>query len=138
MSGPTINLPPLADITTYRIAQEALANARRHAPTAPVTVVLMTTPTRLVLEIENALTLEGIMGQGVDSDLSPAGPSATEAGLPGHGVLGMRERAALVGARLAVGPTNDNAWRVVLDLPIDTVDPPTEESSDSTRDGDES
>lgn len=138
VSGPTINLPPLADITTYRIAQEALANARRHAPTAPVTVVLMTTPTRLVLEIENALTLEGIMGQGVDSDLSPAGPSATEAGLPGHGVLGMRERAALVGARLAVGPTNDNAWRVVLDLPIDTVDPPTEESSDSTRDGDES
>lgn len=137
-SGPAIDLPPLADVTTYRIAQEALANARRHAPTAPVTVMLTTTPTLLILTIENALNSGDVEVAGVDFEVSPTRPPATDTGPPGHGVLGMRERAALVGSRLAIGPTSDNAWRVVLELPIDREGLPTDESGDSTEDGDES
>jgi signal transduction histidine kinase len=117
-SGPTIVLPPLADVTTYRVAQEALANARRHSPTAPVTVVMATTPTRLVLVVENALVPDETVAGGADSTPVRA-RSATGSGTPGHGLLGMRERAALVGATLTVGATADDTWRVTLDLPID-------------------
>jgi signal transduction histidine kinase len=117
-SGPTIVLPPLADVTTYRVAQEALANARRHSPTAPVTVVMVTTPTRLVLVVENALAPDETVAGGADS-ASVRAWSAAGSGAPGHGLLGMRERAALVGATLTVGATADDTWRVTFDLPID-------------------
>lgn len=125
-SGPTISLPPLADVTTFRIAQEALANARRHAPTAPVTVTTTTTPTRFVLEVENALISERVASRGVDSDFAPARAAATEVSSPGHGLLGMRERADLVGAELTVGIKGDHVWRVVFELPIDEDDAPVE------------
>jgi signal transduction histidine kinase len=133
-SGVAVVLPPLADVTTYRIVQEALANARRHAATVPVTVRMTTTPTRLLLEIENALankdTAEG------ELDLSTTGSGAARGDSEqGHGLLGMHERAALVGATLTAGATPDDSWRVRFELPLDDDTPGTEMSVAPTQSG---
>ena len=71
-------LPAGVELSAYRIVQEALSNAMRHAPGAEVTVEVAYRPAELELRVVN--------GPG-------RGPSAAPAG-PGHGVTGMRERAA--------------------------------------------
>lgn len=100
--GAAVPLAPLADVTAYRTVQEALANARRHAPGLPVTLTTSTTPDRLRLEVEHVLP--------------PARDASHE---PGYGLVGMRERAALVGGHLEAGPTAEGTWRVRLDLPLE-------------------
>jgi signal transduction histidine kinase len=100
-SGDLPALPPLADVTAYRTVQESLANARRHAPGSAVTLTLDARPTRLALEVENRL------------------PAVASAAAPGYGLVGMRERAALVGGRLEAGPTGSGTWRVRLELPVE-------------------
>jgi signal transduction histidine kinase len=100
-SGDLPALPPLADVTAYRTVQESLANARRHAPGSAVTLTLDARPTRLALEVENRL------------------PAVAPAPAPGYGLVGMRERAALVGGRLEAGPTGSGTWRVRLELPVE-------------------
>ena len=99
--GSLPTLPPLADVTAYRTVQEALVNARRHAPGAPVAVDLLAEPRRLVVVVENAM------------------PATTGRTAPGYGLVGMRERAALVGGRLEAGPTAAGSWRVRLELPVE-------------------
>ncbi|WP_157677072.1 sensor histidine kinase [Auraticoccus monumenti] len=93
---------PLAQLGLYRIVQESLANAARHAPGAPVMV-----------EVDDrsaeALTLSVTNG---------AGPTAAGTS-PGFGLIGMRERAELLGGRLEHGPTPDGGWRVRLRIPRD-------------------
>lgn len=116
--GPTISLSPLADVTAYRIAQEALANARRHAPTAPVTVTVTTTAQLLVLKIENLLNFVGITESEIDDELSSVHSPTAGLGSSGHGLLGMRERATLVGAELIVGMSEDNVWQVIFKVPL--------------------
>jgi len=93
-------LEPDARLTLYRVAQEALTNVRKHASAAQVTVRLAYEPegTRLVVE-----------------DIGASGGATTsESG--GYGLTGMRERAALLGGRLAAGPT-DTGFRVELWVP---------------------
>ena len=100
-SGDLPVLAPLADVTAYRTVQESLANARRHAPGSAVTLTLDARSARLALEVENPL------------------PAAAPATAPGYGLVGMRERAALVGGRLEAGPTASGTWRVRLELPVE-------------------
>jgi signal transduction histidine kinase len=114
VSGPPLTLAPLADVTAYRIAQESLANARGHAPDVPVTVSVTRTPTLLVLEIENPLA-SGRDGGGATGSSSPGASGTTT----GHGLLGMHERADLVGATLTAGPTGAGTWRVRFELPVE-------------------
>jgi signal transduction histidine kinase len=102
-SGDLPALAPLADVTAYRTVQESLANARRHAPGSAVTLTLDARATRLALEVENPL------------------PAAAPASAPGYGLVGMRERAALVGGRLEAGPTGSGTWRVRLELPVEPI-----------------
>ena len=102
VDGVLPTLPPLADVTAYRTVQEALVNARRHAPGARVDLGLHATADALVVVIENDL---------------PAPREATSA--PGYGLVGMRERAALVGGALEAGPDGAGRWRVRLDLPVE-------------------
>ena len=100
-TGDAPPLAPLADVTAYRTVQESLANARRHAPGSAVTLTVEAEPTRIALTVENAL------------------PAAAPATAPGYGLVGMRERAALVGGRLEAGPTGRGTWRVRLELPVE-------------------
>ncbi len=84
--GPMTTLDPGVELAAYRIVQEALTNARRHADGAAVDVQLTYTPDALRLRIR---------------DNGPGPPPEALAG--GHGLLGMRERAAAVGGSLRAG-----------------------------------
>ena len=92
-----------AALTIYRTVQEALTNARKHAPGQPVTVTLEFTPSRVTATIVNPLP--------------PAGaPRPLAAAGSGYGLVGVRERAALGGGSLIAGPAGDE-WRVSLTIP---------------------
>jgi signal transduction histidine kinase len=93
---------PLAagvDLAAYRIVQEALTNARRHAPGAAVDVELRYADERLQLAVR---------------DDGPGAAGAAE----GHGLLGMRERVATVGGSMRTGPGDDGGFVVEAELPI--------------------
>jgi two-component system sensor histidine kinase UhpB len=96
-------LPPLsreAELVIYRIAQEALTNAARHADAAKV---------RLVLDCDDG---------GVRLRVTDDGRGLPDAIGPASGIRGMRERALLVGGRLVVGDVPDGGVEVRLDVPI--------------------
>ncbi|UNX54560.1 histidine kinase [Georgenia sp. TF02-10] len=103
--GDPFPLGPTADLAAYRTLQEALSNARRHSPGAAVAVRLQYLPDRLELR--------------VDSEPPPGGPLLPTGDGGGHGLLGMRERAELIGGTLEAGPTRDGGWRVRLRVPYD-------------------
>ena len=100
--------------TLIRAAQEALTNARRHSVGATVTVRLVYRPAEVVLQVDNG----------------PASRPERESAGSGMGLLGMRERAALLGGRVDVGPVVDGplagGWRVTMTLPTDASPGPQE------------
>ena len=100
VSGPVAALDPGIEVTAYRIVQEALTNARRHAPGAAVDVELRYGATDLAVRVR---------------DNGP-GPATAEA--PGHGLLGMRERVATVGGTLHTGPAPGGGFLVEARLPV--------------------
>ena len=121
VDGSLPTLAPLADVTAYRTVQEALVNARRHAPGAVVSLVLRAAPGRLEVVVENPLP-EARAGSG--ARVAPgAGADAAAGGAaaPGFGLVGMRERADLVGGSLEAGRTGAGTWRVRLELPVEEV-----------------
>ena len=105
-SGNPVDLPEGVDLSAYRIVQEALSNAMRHAPGSRVQVHVTYRPDGLALEIRN---------DAVASVLVASGPG--EAG-GGHGLVGMRERATMLGGSLDAGPTADGGFRVAAVLPV--------------------
>ncbi|MFC7329751.1 sensor histidine kinase [Marinactinospora rubrisoli] len=110
--GERYDLPPVADVTFYRVTQEALANARDHAPGARVRIRLGYSGSEAALEVTNDARPGGAPASG------PGG--ARPAPAPrGHGLIGMRERAQLIGATFDAGPTASGGWRVSLVLPVD-------------------
>ncbi|KOT98144.1 histidine kinase [Streptomyces sp. NRRL F-4711] len=103
-SGTERPLAPAADRAAYRIAQEGLTNAHKHAPGAPITVALRYEPDSLVVEVANGPVPAG----------APAGPPAISGG---QGLTGLRERARLVGGMVHSGPTPDGGFRLAGVLP---------------------
>jgi signal transduction histidine kinase len=101
--GERRDLPPGLDLTAYRIVQEGLTNALKHAGRAPTTVTVD-------WSAASALTLE-VRDHGVTD--SPDGTS-------GHGLVGMRERVRLYGGELDTGPADGGGWRVRATLPMTT------------------
>jgi signal transduction histidine kinase len=95
-------IPPAVELTAYRLVQEALSNAGRHAPGAPVDVVLARTPDGLSVSVRNG----------------PAGRPPAEAGR-GHGLLGMRERVGMLSGDLTVGPCPDGGFEVRMVVPVE-------------------
>ncbi|MGW5687158.1 sensor histidine kinase [Nonomuraea sp. NPDC003754] len=92
--------------TAYRVVQEALTNARKHAPGAPVSVRLSPRDGGVRVEVRN----------------HPADPARAEPmrlGLPssGTGLLGLRQRVELVGGAFAAGPTETGGFEVLATLP---------------------
>jgi signal transduction histidine kinase len=98
-------LPEGVDLSAYRIVQEALSNAMRHAPGADVRVNLDYGDSALKIEVRNT-------GRDDDGDDSWLGVGA------GHGIIGMRERAAMLGGALTAGPTQDGDFLVSATLPL--------------------
>lgn len=102
-AGRPRELAPIADAAFYRVAQESLSNARQHAPGAAVRIT--------VRFGERAVSLE------VLNEPADGGPP-TGSTRQGMGLIGMGERAQLVGATLTTGATPAGGWRVLLTLPL--------------------
>ena len=101
MDGAQIDLPARVDLSAYRIVQEALTNALKHAgPGARAEVRLQTD------------------NRGVDIEVLDNGRGVTILTGSGHGIVGMRERALLLGGRFDVGPRAGGGFHVVAHLPI--------------------
>jgi signal transduction histidine kinase len=115
-SGDVSLLPGSVSLSAYRIVQEALTNTLRHASGASAKVTVNVGEGWVSLDVEND---------------RPAATAATQTSprpqtLGGrHGVIGMRERARLVGGTLTTGPTLSGGWFVSAKLPI-TPTPMTE------------
>jgi len=110
VSGPVAEFDPGVELAAYRIVQEALTNARRHAPGAAVDVEFRYD--------DNALHLR-IRDNGPGPARSPAADGQAPAETPGggHGLLGMRERALAVGGSLRTGAAAGGGFFVAADLP---------------------
>ncbi|WP_234371463.1 histidine kinase [Streptomyces sp. XY431] len=93
----------------YRVVQEALTNAHKHAPGAPITVALRYEPDALVVEVVNPAAPEpaGVRAGG-------AAPAVVSGG---QGLTGLRERARLVGGMVHAGPTPGAGFRLAAVLP---------------------
>jgi len=105
VTGSLDDLPVVVSSTAYRVLQEALTNAAKHAAGAPVTVRIDVDAAVLGLIVENAAP---------DGRATPA----ADVGL-GWGLEGMRDRALLLQGALVAGPTATNGWRVQLRIPLD-------------------
>ena len=106
ITGERVALPAAWELSAYRIAQEALTNARKHAPGARTVVEVDYGADRLLtLRVRDD-------GPGGDYGSGPAAGAGT-----GHGLTGMRERAALVGGRLTAGAGPDGGFLVEAELP---------------------
>ncbi|GAB1819472.1 sensor histidine kinase [Herbidospora sp. RD11066] len=101
-SGDLAGLPPGVGLNAYRIIQEALTNAMRHAPGAKVRVRVARDGGELRIDVTNT----------APTQLPEPSPGT------GHGILGMRERAAMLGGTLTTGPTGDGGYAVSAVLPL--------------------
>ena len=100
-------LAPSVGVALYRIAQEAVGNAARHAPRASTVLGIEVGDGRATLVAET---------RGATRD-RPGG----EVERPGYGLVGMRERATALGGELAAGPTPEG-WRVSCRLPLNAAE----------------
>jgi signal transduction histidine kinase len=103
--------PPGVQLSAYRIVQEALSNALRHAPGSHVRVEVSHLSEGLYLSVINS---------------SPSAPVRPSPGA-GHGLLGMRERAAMLGGHVMAHPTLHGGFMVSAFLPKDGVARPQED-----------
>lgn len=119
VEGDTDGVPKGVELTTYRIAQEALTNVLKHGgPGAAATVTVTVGPGVVAVEIDDD-------GRGVDLSTD---------GTAGHGLVGMRERVAVYGGTLEAGPRRSGGFRVAARLPYGVEDP---DDGDDTDDGDD-
>jgi signal transduction histidine kinase len=108
----TVDLDPalpadgVASVAAYRIAQESLSNVVRHAPGARASLRAEVVDGAILLSVENGAPEPGT------SDERPRQPG------DGHGIIGMRERASILGGSLYAGPAADGGYRVLAVLPI--------------------
>jgi len=109
VSGQVTQLDPGVELAAYRIVQEALTNTRRHAPGAAVDVELRYADDLLRLRVRDN-------GPGPAAKAADPGPSA------GHGLLGMRERAAAAGGSLRTGEAPGGGFCVEAELPAKAPD----------------
>lgn len=98
----TLDLPSGVALSAFRIVQEALTNVRKHAGPANVCVTLRRDAERLGITVDDD-------GRGVSTMVSDRG---------GFGLIGMRERASVVGGQLSAGPRPGGGFRVHATLPI--------------------
>jgi signal transduction histidine kinase len=117
VSGTPVPLPQALDMSAYRIVQEALTNALRHAPGAPVEVAVRYGSNDLALTVRNGTPHDGHHAA-VDDHPEPGPAAAAGAGAGGNGVVGMHERVKLFGGRLEAGPSAAGGFEVSAWLPV--------------------
>jgi signal transduction histidine kinase len=125
VTGEPAALPAGVDLAAYRIIQESLTNAIRHAGPATATVALTYRGARLLIEVTD--TGRGLAAPGV-RDLSAAG-----GGTQGHGLVGMRERAAAAGGTFRAGPAPGGGFAVGAELPFGRSDDQGDPKDDDTQ-----
>ncbi len=101
IDGPLETVPEATGLALYRIVQESLSNASRHAPGAPVTV-----------DIVCGVDLYLVVGNGFGA------PGARHADTGGHGITGMRARALAAGGEMSATPRPDGGFEVRARLPL--------------------
>ncbi|MFI7491538.1 sensor histidine kinase [Micromonospora echinaurantiaca] len=99
--------PAPVGLAAYRIVQEALANAARHAAGTEVRATIRGVAGALQVRVAND---------------RGDGPTTAGGGRPGHGLTGMRERAVSLGGTFTAGPTDDGGYAVLAVLPCDGED----------------
>lgn len=104
VEGQVRPLPPTIELSAYRIVQESLTNTIRHAGATKATVLLRYEPRVLQIQVTDD-------GTGLHSN--------GEGESPGHGLIGMRERASLHGGRLSAGPRPEGGFGVSASFPLD-------------------
>jgi len=100
-------LPAAMDVSVYRIVQEALTNVLKHAGPARADVAIGCAADTITIEVTDN-------GTGEPGSQEPAG---------GHGLAGMRERAAIFGGELAAGPRPGGGFAVRARLPLSDAQP---------------
>jgi signal transduction histidine kinase len=98
IEGTPVKLPAGVDLSAYRIVQEALTNTLRHAGPAHAWVA--------------------VRYGGEDVEIEVANDGANNGDGAGHGLVGMRERAALCGGELVSGPREGGGFRIAARLPV--------------------
>ena len=101
IEGRDQTLPTAVDLAAYRIVQEALANTLKHSTADRARVVVRYGEDRLVVQVHDAGPRRPVPG--------PSG---------GHGLVGMRGRAAMLGGSLEAGPRDDAGYEVLAVLPL--------------------
>jgi signal transduction histidine kinase len=100
--------PDAVQRAAYRSVQEGLTNARKHAPGAPITIELRASGRTLLVRVRND-----------PPPAPPAGPAGPPGhGFPhgGHGLIGLRERAELLGGQLRAAPTDTGGFDLLVTL----------------------
>ena len=127
VTGTPVPLPAAVDLAAYRIVQESLTNTIRHAGPATAAVSLTYGDVDLLIEVTD--TGRGPQhipaGPGRSPQPAPAGPGT------GHGLVGMRERAATVGGTVEAGGGPRGGFQVTARLPI----PAPDRTRDGAREG---
>ncbi|MCX5211945.1 histidine kinase [Kitasatospora sp. NBC_00240] len=115
-AGTPVELPPITDLTAYRIIQEALTNSHKHAGPASARVRLEFGADTLRLTVED--DGRSPVGRGTGPLGAAAGPGAGPGAGTGHGMIGMHERARAAGGTLAAGPRPGGGFRIHAELPL--------------------
>lgn len=102
VEGDSVEMDPGVSLTAYRIVQEALTNALKHAGQANAEVRMTFQPSLLTIEVFDT-------GQGPREGMTA-----------GHGLLGMRERVAVYGGSLRTGPRPGGGFRVYAKIPVES------------------
>jgi signal transduction histidine kinase len=110
VSGDITAVPPTAALTAYRIIQEALTNVVRHAPGADAAVHVRVGSAGVRIRVTDTGRVPWPAGA--------ATSAANPAGSDGHGIVGMRERAAIFGGTLEAGPLPSGGFQVTAFLPV--------------------
>lgn len=106
ITGDLSTLSPLSSLACYRIVQESLSNARKHAPGAPVDVEVELADGQLSIAVRNA---------------RPAQSAASMTVGGGFGLVSMQERASVLGGALESHPSDGGGWLTRVVIPLGVV-----------------
>lgn len=128
IEGEPDRLPPGVDLAAYRLVQEALTNSLRHAgPSARAWVTVRHEPGGLTVRVEDdgrgprREDADRNAGRNIDRDAGRGGDRNGER--TGHGLVGIRERVALYGGVLRIGPRQGGGFEVCARFPVKMVPP---------------